>query len=253
MQQQAICHLSVVPMRAEPSDKSEQINQVLFGDTMTVLEYGDKWLRVQLHHDEYEGWIDSKQALLQKADQTMHAKSLLATDLLNRASNARSESVFIPLGSFLPMLPSPEFQLAGNTYSYWGKGVAPSTLSVTDVAQRLLNAPYQWGGRSVLGLDCSGFTQIVYRFANVSLKRDAWQQAEQGALVNFIDEALPGDLVFFDNEEGRIIHVGIVLEGNRIIHASGCVRIDKLDHNGIYNVDTRKYSHNLRIIKRVIG
>ena len=121
-----------------------------------------------------------------------------------------------------------------------------------EIAQSLLNVPYQWGGRSPMGMDCSGFTQVVFKILGKKLLRDAWQQAEQGVLVNFIEEIQPGDLVFFDNEEGRIIHVGIALANHKIIHASGCVRIDNLDHHGIYNTETRKYSHNLRIIKRVL-
>ncbi|HRG90423.1 MAG TPA: C40 family peptidase, partial [Chitinophagales bacterium] len=118
------------------------------------------------------------------------------------------------------------------------------------VAMRYLNAPYLWGGRSPFGIDCSGFTQVVFKFADVQLMRDAYQQAEQGAMVNFVEESQPGDLAFFSNDNGKIIHVGIVLKDQRIIHSSGKVRIDRLDHFGIYNADTKKYSHQLKVIKR---
>ena len=122
--------------------------------------------------------------------------------------------------------------------------------SVTDAAMFFMNAPYLWGGRSVFGIDCSGFTQMVFRQFGIRLKRDAWQQAEQGELLGFIQEARAGDLAFFDNEEGRITHVGIMLNNNRIIHASGKVRIDTIDTQGIFNKDLNKYTHKLRIVKR---
>ncbi|MFM7813326.1 MAG: C40 family peptidase [Flavobacteriales bacterium] len=118
-----------------------------------------------------------------------------------------------------------------------------------------LGAPYLWGGRTILGIDCSGFSQVVYRILGQSIPRDAWQQAGLGEEVSFVDEAQPGDLAFFDNAEGKIIHVGLILDrledSLRIIHASGMVRIDTLDHQGIFNQETGEYSHNLRIIKRL--
>ncbi|MNL48577.1 Gamma-D-glutamyl-L-lysine endopeptidase [compost metagenome] len=115
-----------------------------------------------------------------------------------------------------------------------------------------LNAPYLWGGRSILGIDCSGFTQVCYKILGIKLKRDAYQQADQGELVSFINEGKLGDLAFFDNAEGRITHVGILINSHQIIHASGRVRIDSIDHQGIFNEETQQYSHKLRIIKRIL-
>jgi len=109
-----------------------------------------------------------------------------------------------------------------------------------------------WGGRSPFGIDCSGFTQMVYKLCGMPLKRDAWMQAEQGQDIHLLDETQPGDLAFFDNEEGRIIHVGILTTKNRIIHASGKVRLDSIDHQGIFNSETKRYTHNLRLLKRLI-
>jgi cell wall-associated NlpC family hydrolase len=118
------------------------------------------------------------------------------------------------------------------------------------IAFKFLNTSYLWGGKSVFGIDCSGYAQMTYKFLNNQLPRDAWQQAEQGTLVNFLQEAQCGDLAFFDNEEGRITHVGILLNDHEIIHSSGKVRIDKIDTDGILNLETKQRTHKLRIIKR---
>ena len=115
-----------------------------------------------------------------------------------------------------------------------------------------LNAPYLWGGKTPFGIDCSGFTQMVYKLNGYSLLRDASQQATQGEALSFIEESEAGDLAFFDNDEGVITHVGIIMEDNYIIHSSGKVRIDRLDHLGIFNPDTQRHTHKLRVIKKYI-
>ncbi len=115
-----------------------------------------------------------------------------------------------------------------------------------------MNAPYLWGGKTPFGIDCSGFTQMVYKLNGHALLRDASEQASQGIALSFIEESEPGDLAFFDNSEGQIIHVGIIMEDNHIIHAHGKVRIDRLDHSGIYNIDKKIHTHKLRVIKKII-
>ena len=123
---------------------------------------------------------------------------------------------------------------------------------IVSTAFLYLNAPYLWGGKSPFGIDCSGFTQMVYKLCGYKLLRDAYQQSNQGDALSFIEESEPGDLAFFDNEEGKIIHVGIIMENNYIIHASGKVRIDRLDHLGIYNAEQNKHTHRLRVIKKIV-
>ena len=123
---------------------------------------------------------------------------------------------------------------------------------MTSTAYLFLNAPYLWGGKTPLGIDCSGFTQLVYKINGVKLKRDASDQALQGQTLSFIEESEPGDLAFFDDSEGNITHVGLLLENHRIIHASGMVRIDKIDQSGIFNIETQSHSHKLRFIKKMI-
>ena len=119
-------------------------------------------------------------------------------------------------------------------------------------AMIFLNAPYLWGGRTPFGIDCSGFTQIIYRLQGINIPRDAYKQAEIGTTLSFINESEEGDLAFFDNAEGKIIHVGIIMKKNYIIHASGKVRIDKIDQEGIFNIEKKKHTHKLRIIKSIV-
>jgi gamma-D-glutamyl-L-lysine dipeptidyl-peptidase len=251
-----IATMSIVPVRKEPSHRSELASQLLFGETYQVMEINDSWLYIKASYDKYEGWMDVNQhhSLAEKQYSAgLEGDFGVALDL---ASNASSSQHAIPIvaGSSLPFFDGLNFKIGKDKFIYNGHAVsheAKSQFMFERVAMRYLNTPYLWGGRSPFGIDCSGFTQIVFKFLGIPLKRDAYQQAEQGTLVNFLEEAIPGDLAFFNNEVGKIIHVGILLKDNRIIHCSGKVRIDKLDHFGIYNSETKKYSHQLKIIKRI--
>lgn len=253
-----ICNLSVVPVRKEASDRSEMVTQLLFGEHFEIVGKNKQWRKIRMAYDEYEGWVDEKQfaTLSVEEFQDLNAhESAIALDLVQVISNS---SVMFPvvMGSTLPHLKDKECRLGAISYMYDGhikevNAFADKNLLIEN-AHMFLNAPYLWGGRSPFGIDCSGFTQVVYKLSGVKLRRDAFQQAEQGHTLNFIEEAEQGDLAFFDNEEGNIIHVGIILKGNKIIHAAGKVRIDKIDHHGIHNVDTKKYSHKLRLIKRLM-
>jgi hypothetical protein len=247
--------LSVIPMRAEPSDKSELINQILFGEGFEVLESHNQWLQVSLKHDQYIGWIDKKQILIvedayfeklqsQKPHYSGHVMDMLA-DEQGRFLG------FILLGSVLPDYRDGTFRYENKRLPFEGEVVCPekNREGIIRAAYDYLNAPYLWGGRTPIGIDCSGLTQMAYRFGGISLLRDASQQATQGHALSFIEEALPGDLAFFDNEEGRITHVGLVLPDNHILHASGQVRIDRFDQTGIYNNDLRRHTHKLRLMK----
>lgn len=254
-----ICHLGVVPCRFEPSDKSEMVTQLLFGETFTIIKKDKNWVHIRLNWDGYEAWIDSKQFLPLTQEQFEQQSAFPATcsadivDLVIRKSDNSVTPVLA--GSTLPAYEHGKLFAAEREFSFDGEITHPLSENipalVVEYATVFLNAPYLWGGRSAFGIDCSGFTQVVFKMAGIRLKRDAYQQAEQGTEVSFIEEAQAGDLVFFDNEEGKIIHVGIVLAPDKIIHASGKVRIDKLDHQGIFNHDIRSYTHKLRIIKRM--
>ena len=254
----AICTVAIMPLRVSSDDRSEMVSQVLFGESMEILEYsGSNWAFVRLSYDNYEGWVDPKQFTAVEnveMNKLLSAELFFSTDIVSDIKNKKSEEhQILILGSNIPNLKNKKFSLAGNDFIFDGNyvvsNVKPSRESIVENAMKYINAPYLWGGKTPFGVDCSGFTQTVYKVCGIKLQRDASQQAKQGETINFITDAKEGDLAFFDNEEGNIIHVGIILEDNKIIHASGKVRIDKIDHQGIFNVDTEKYTHKLRLVK----
>jgi len=248
--QYGICNLSIVPLRAAPSDPSEMVSQVLYGEHFKVLEKRKKWSKIRLDFDGYEGWIDNLQYLSITEKEYTHFSSLplcLAGDLIDFVTGDKNQLLPIPLGATLSALDFLKQRYEGHKITE----KQPKEVLI-ETAHMYLNAPYLWGGKTSFGIDCSGFTQMVYKLNGYKLLRDASQQATQGVPLSFIEESEPGDLAFFDNEEGSIIHVGIMMKDNYIIHAHGKVRIDRIDHTGIYNAERRTHTHNLRVIKRIV-
>ena len=253
------CEQAVVPVRSQPGDHYEMSNQLLFGDIVFVKDVQNDWLLLETADDRYEGWADKKQIQIidQKLFQNLRAEKPVYS--LELCSNLLSENGEIPLrftqGARLPGFSDGRFTVGGQFFLFTGKatnaGQQSSQEQIIQIAQLYPGSPYLWGGRSPFGIDCSGFSQIVFKMCGIQLQRDASQQVEQGETVNLIHEALPADLAFFENKEGIINHVGILLDNAHIIHASGMVRIDKIDHHGIFNEDTGQYSHQLRVIKRM--
>lgn len=250
-----ICNLAIIPLRFEPSDKSEIVSQVLFGEHFEILEKFNQWSRIKMEYDDYEGWVDSKQyQLISGANykQLSQDAIILNADLIEYITGPNNLLLPIPLAASLSFLNYSDINTASFDFEGTKISGVKNKSSIINSAFMYLNAPYLWGGKTPFGIDCSGFTQMVYKLNGYKLLRDASQQAKQGEALSFIEESEPGDLAFFDNEEGNIIHVGIIMENNYIIHASGKVRIDRLDHLGIYNGDLNKHTHKLRVIKKII-
>ena len=248
--QYGICNLSIVPLRLEPSDKSELVSQLLYGDFFKVLEYRKSWSKIRLAFDKYEGWIDNKQYIeISEGNYNSLDKSpqKLSLDLVEFILDSDQQLHSILLGSCLQGLSLLKHSFDGNIF----EGESNKS-NLVKTAFLYLNTPYLWGGKTPFGIDCSGFTQMVYKLNGYKLLRDASQQATQGEALSFIEESAPGDLAFFDNNEGQIIHVGIIMKDNYIIHAHGKVRVDRLDHSGIYNAEKRIHTHKLRVIKKIV-
>lgn len=252
-----ICNLSIVAVRFEASEKSEMVTQLLFGEHFTILEKQKNWSKIKIFSDGYEGFVDNKQFEEITEDyfeKLSVSEPTFSGEIIDFISNSNNDFTTIPIGSRLPFFYKNEFTINTKKYTYDGK-VYSEKLPKKEIIQKafiFLNTPFLWGGKTPFGIDCSGFTQMVYQLCGYQLLRDAKKQATQGEVLSFIEESEPGDLAFFDNENGEIIHVGIILKEYHIIHAFGKVRIDTLDHSGIFNAELQKHTHKLRVIKKMI-
>jgi hypothetical protein len=255
-----VCRLSVVSVRKEPADQAEQVTQLLFGDHYEIVEKtkDKKWFKVQIHFDEYMGWIDARQHQPISPEYFQHinnAEFKITTDITASLLYNKSP-LMILLGSIIPISSAELFKME-EQFAFNGEaknlGQKRETEFLKTIARKYLNAPYLWGGKTPFGIDCSGFTQMVFKISGYKLFRDAWQQANQGKPVKNLEEGRSGDLAFFQNPEGKIIHTGILLSPDKIIHASGKVKIDYINEEGILNLETKIYSHQLAYLKRILS
>ncbi len=253
----SVCCVPVSPLRSGPSHKAEMVSQQLFGECCEILEGpGDNWVLVRCNYDGYEGWCTTGHLTEIDEPDTGRGSNALTPDWVSEIGY-NGYPMMIPMGSSLTGMRNGHADWRKNKLHYtgsaWEPAMAPrDARTIRQLAYKFLNTPYLWGGKSVFGVDCSGFTQTILKFFDVPLLRDAYQQATQGELVGFLEEARIGDLAFFDNEEGRITHVGILLNDHEIIHASVKVRVDKIDNMGIVHAESFQRTHRLRVIKRVL-
>lgn len=248
-----ICENIYVPLRSGPSHKTEMLSQVLFGEKYQIIESVGSWLKVETVFDSYRGWIDTDHLLHSPDDDE---QGLVLTRPLLCFRNDDTRLVLEP-GSeiYNPDFESKTFSVHGNIYRAaddFDERYISTKDSIADTGLRFINSPYIWGGRVPSGIDCSGFTQLVYKLHGIAIPRDSGPQSDAGRPIDFIDSTEPGDLVFFDNERGSISHVGMILSRGLVIHASGRVRIDHIDHQGIFKPEKKGYSHKLRLIRRVL-
>ena len=254
-----LCRVAVAPLRKEPSDRSEIVSQLLFGDRVKLVEKTEKWCKIITLHDNYEGWMDYKQLkLISEVDFVAEENyiNLTPAQLDNTLIASNGSKYYLSPGTTLPNYNEGFCSIGDEKFEVTSKPFVPSKENfrenVEKAAKFFENTSYLWGGRTFFGIDCSGFVQTVYKLNGIQLRRDASQQAEQGELVDFLASAILGDLAFFDNEEGKITHVGLMLNNHEIIHSAGKVHIDPIDDQGIYSVELGKYTHKLRIIKRFV-
>ena len=248
-----VCIVSISPMRKEPSHTSEMVSQLLFGEFVEILEPQKTFTKIRCLYDDYDGWVQSSQ-LDAITKLVAGFKPIGYTYKHKSKAIIKDEKLYLSVATpVYHTIPTKRFDLIYDQPMIWNSEEdLKDDYIIKSIALLYINTPYLWGGKSSSGIDCSGFTQQVMKLLNIKLKRDAYQQAEQGTAIGFLAETICGDLAFFDNEEGRITHVGILLTPETIIHSSGRVRIDKIDHMGIVNSDTGERTHKLRIIKRFL-
>ncbi len=254
----SFCNVSVIPVRLEPAHKAEQVTQLLFGERAEVLELNDKdWARIRCEWDGYEGWCKIGQLNMVSRKEYKKTPRYMAEGHTAKLVFDKGQ-LMLPLGSELIALKKSGINTGSQTGIYKGKklnrkNLTVDSISVKNAAMQYLHAPYQWGGRSIAGIDCSGLTQMAFKLCGKSIMRDASQQATEGELVDFLQYARCGDLAFFNNDDGKIVHTGILLDNATIIHAtdtSGRVVIDPIDQAGIISATLKKRTHHLRFVKR---
>ena len=225
-----ICHVSQIPVRGKPQSSSEMVTQLLFGETYTILKDEKDWCYIKMDFDGYEGWLSKS--------------SIFINSAYSSARNIQVSLMSEPINDLYPqpLCSSMGSEIIGTDHERY-------KTSVVEIARQFLGAPYLWGGRHFSGIDCSGFVQIVFKCLNLSLPRDASMQQKKGKPIAF-DHRFEGDLVFFESD-GKVTHVGIVVEGSQVIHAHGMVRLDTLTKEGIINAETGEQSHSYHSIKRM--
>ena len=269
----AISLYSVIPVRAEASEGAEQNTQILFGETFDVLEEKDRWNRVKLHLDGQEGWVDAKMVTkMSPAEYKSYheaytgSSAIVAMPMVYAVSENNGQTIPLTAGTRLAKYQVTKdeaqkiffgrFEVLGVGFRIDPGMVIAKSLDLNEqnllqAVRFFLNIPYLWGGKNAMGMDCSGFTQVVMSLFGKELKRNASEQATQGRKISDLSKVQAGDLVFFDHEDGKISHVGVAIDSERVIHCSGRVKVEKLDFNGIFNAETGSYSHHLVAIRRV--
>jgi gamma-D-glutamyl-L-lysine dipeptidyl-peptidase len=259
--EKGILLIPLMPVRLENSDSSEMVTQVLFGECFQIHEETDKWAFIRLERDNYEGWADKKmihKLSPQLYEELKNTNTEIISSVVTKVYSEKSfAELWLPAGSEIY-----KYNIDGNSFNIAGEKfifkevpeISPkkSRESIVNSAAKFLNAPYLWGGKSFMGIDCSGLTQLIMKIHGINIPRDAKYQVETGKTLSFIEEAKPGDLAYFDDEKGDITHVGIITDNQTIIHASGKVRKDRFDQQGIFSMEMNRYTHKLRIIKSLL-
>jgi len=246
-----ICKQAFIPVRKDPHERAEMVTQILFGEYVRIEDEEGLWLFIRALRDEYEGWIDRN--CIERAEKVADHPFIVARNNILIRNLTDQQPAHLPIGASVPKISDQKFTMSGTLYEIddTESVVRPREIAPEDMIGDLVSIPYIWGGRCGFGFDCSGLTQFLGRLSGKEIPRDASEQSALGTTLSFTSEAKTGDFAFFDNIEGMINHVGMMIGNDRIIHASGIVRIDRIDQQGIYNEKLGTYTHKLRVIKRI--
>ena len=254
----SVSSLSIVPVRSGKKNSSEMVTQLLFGELVECWEKKGDWTKIRCVWDNQIGWVPTNQLTPVTEEESQEYQNSFACSL-ELAQPAISNDHFLPLtmGASLPCFDGMRFEIAGTSYSFTGQVITPDEVQpspelLIKLARKYLYTPELEGGRSPFGIDSTGLTQVLFKMLGINIPRNAYLQARKGENIDFYEQALPGDLVFFQDKNGHINHTGIICGKDQILHAYGKVRIDRIDHFGIFNADLNKYTHQLRVIKRLL-
>jgi cell wall-associated NlpC family hydrolase len=252
--------LPLIPLRKTAAETSEMTSQLLFGEKVDILESTEHWFFIQNQSDKYQGWIDQKMLHLITEQEEYDLREASAykvkSTIASCIKTSSNQQMFVSAGSLWHQNDLKGFRIANEIFQINSSDLISkidnTQAQILKVAYQFLNVPYLWGGKSILGIDCSGFTQVVFSLAGIQLPRNAYEQAHEGQELNSLSKAKACNLAFFENADGKIIHVGILLNSQQIIHASGWVKIENIDSKGIISTQTGQYTHKLRLIKKII-
>ena len=254
-----MCVLSCIPLRQRPDERSSIVSQMLFGECFEIVKYKNKkWIRILCEWDNCIGWVDAQQVIrITEKEFDTYTSDYSVSLEINQLAFSEKRGVNILIGSSLPKYDGMSYRCADEKFTYSGQALKPVNQIwkrdfVEKIAKKFLHAPYCLKGRSPFGIDSSGYVQVLAKILNVRLPRSVHNQVDAGDTVDFAEQSRLGDIAYFTNKEGEIHHTGLILDDGLIIHAYGSVRIDKFDHQGIYNKQLKKYTHHLRVIKRII-
>lgn len=254
----SVTHISV---RSNPDHKSELLTQLLFGETFSILNRWNDWLNIRVHPSNLEGWIPDQSYIPSatggKAPGEGETFVNLQPILVSQESHPKYPIVVLP-GSTLPIKAETgkTFKLENQTYRF--ESPVPEPLDITEdnrmeaLSLIFINTPFLYGGRSTYGIDGTGLIQLVYKMYGIPVPWKIEDIVQVGKAIPFAHDSMPGDLAFFENKEGEIIHTGIITHPGKIIHCHGLVREDPIDHAGIYGIEEEKYLFYLRIINRIL-
>lgn len=237
----------LAPLRKSADHRSALYSQLLMGDLVQPLgdAEGD-WLPVQVLGDEQQVYVLRTQ--VQPTSRNKNQEQVIFSS--SAFLKTEKESFVLSAGTRFEITDKDRVMIGG----VCGELTHHSEINPADAIFQFLGSPYQWGGMSIFGIDCSGLSAMYYRFRGIQLPHLASAQIHYGQPLDFLSTAQKGDLAFFENSLGEIHHVGILLNDREILHASesnGCVRIDYIDQEGIILKRGGTRTHRLRLVKRL--